>query len=326
MKIKLNPEFGVELVLGVPFAYALHLDGELETVITSRGMKPFYFFCDDVREEFTTRTVDNFAAGVYCFPNNWIHHNAFALTGKDYQELSLVDQSNVNGVLDYTKWKCPNYKNQYKSEYPSPRTVVITNKYNIEHGEVPRGYFDIPCLVNMFEMLINRDFRIIYKRATNKNPEFAYDENELATISSGNYDNITGRVSWRSDVITDFDLVDDYKFKGVTNMEYEIGLLMKANPSMTYNEAQLRIMADSDHFISVCGGNAILSALFGGKVIIYVHKGKELRQNYFGPNSYFRALSGATILPVLDPVANKPENDYSGIYEAIRDHFFEQSV
>ena len=34
--------------------------GKLDMVIiTSKGMKPFYYFCDDVREEFTQRTIDN---------------------------------------------------------------------------------------------------------------------------------------------------------------------------------------------------------------------------------------------------------------------------
>ena len=41
-------------------------------------------------------------------------------------------------------------------------------------------------------------------------------------------------------------------------------------------------MANCDYFISVCGGNSILSSYFGGTMISYIHKGKELRPNYFG--------------------------------------------
>ena len=53
MVIKTNPEFGIELALTIPYAYYLHTQNKLKTVITSKGMKPFYYFCNDVREEFT---------------------------------------------------------------------------------------------------------------------------------------------------------------------------------------------------------------------------------------------------------------------------------
>lgn len=321
MIVKLNPEFGIELVLGVPYAYYLHLQNELTTVITSKGMSPFYFFCDDVRETFNERTINNELAGLNTLPNNWIHHNAFALTGRDYQELSAREQVNINGVLDYSKWICPDFKKQYAPSKTERKTVMVTNKYNIEHGEMPRGYFDIPCLIRIFEMLIDRDYNVIYKRENNTNPEFAYDENELTTVQTDLVNGICGRVNWRSDIITDYELVNEYRYKGVTNLQYEVKQLMDNNPKMCYNEAQLRIFAKCDNYISVCGGNAILSAMFGGKVIIYVHKGKELRQNYFGNDSYFKKLSNSELHPVLDPVTPDRCNDYSGIYEAIENHF-----
>ncbi len=43
MIVKTNPEFGVELALTVPYAYWLHQNNQLEKVITSKGMTPFYF-------------------------------------------------------------------------------------------------------------------------------------------------------------------------------------------------------------------------------------------------------------------------------------------
>ena len=44
--IDLNPEFGYEIACGIPYAYWLHQRGELDKVVTSKGMKPFYYFCD----------------------------------------------------------------------------------------------------------------------------------------------------------------------------------------------------------------------------------------------------------------------------------------
>jgi hypothetical protein len=74
MVIDLHPEFGLELTLGVTYAYWLHERGELEEVYTVEGMKPFYYFCDNVNEVYNYRTIDNAAAGLDSLPNNWIHH------------------------------------------------------------------------------------------------------------------------------------------------------------------------------------------------------------------------------------------------------------
>ena len=107
MVIKTNPEFGIELVLTIPYAYYLHTQGKLEQVITSKGMKPFYYFCDNVIDELKYRSIDNEHAGLNSLPNNWIHHNALAIMGKDYSELTIEEQAKVNGSLDYREWICP---------------------------------------------------------------------------------------------------------------------------------------------------------------------------------------------------------------------------
>ena len=68
--ITVNPEFGCELALAIPYAYWLHQHDKLERVVTSIGMKPFYYFCDDIEEKFSFRTVDNAAGGLNQLPNN----------------------------------------------------------------------------------------------------------------------------------------------------------------------------------------------------------------------------------------------------------------
>ena len=106
-----------------------------------------------------------------------------------------------------------------------------------------------------------------------------------------------------------------------------------------YNETQLKVMANCDYFISVCGGNSILSSYFGGTMISYVHKGKELRPNYFGKNSYFSKLSNVNVIPVFDVIGkvndvelvrgyghniNETEtNDYAKLLEQIKENFNE---
>ena len=78
MELNLNPEFGYELVCSAPYAYWLKKQGEYVKVTTSIGMKPFYWFCDEVVEKYTTRHLDNHSNGVQDLPNNWVHHNAQA--------------------------------------------------------------------------------------------------------------------------------------------------------------------------------------------------------------------------------------------------------
>ena len=307
MVVKTNPEFGVELALTVPYAYDLHLRGELETVITSKGMKPFYYFCDDVREDFDMRTIDNAGAGLNTIPNNWIHG---------------VNPLEEPAVLNYDEWTPPPYKAFYKNDefvFDNKPIVFITNKYNLEHGEPPLGFFDVRCLYDIFSYLTSEGYCVIYKRATNKEEEFAIDQNEMGSIQQG-YENILADVDGIG-VISDRELpkyMDDVWLFDDIPTEY------------SYNETQLKIMANSDYFITVCGGNSILSSLFGGTVISYVHKGKELRPNYFGENSYFKKLSNANVIPVYDVIGkvNKETyhhkinetgtNDYTGLIEVIK--------
>ena len=135
MIVKTNPEFGIELALTVPYAYWLHKNNQLEEVVTSKGMSPFYYFADKVTEEFTYRTIDNAAAGLNSLPNNWIHG---------------INSLEEPGVLDYSKWEVPSYAKYYKNnDYKFNRpTIFINNKFNLEHGEKPFGFFDIKCLKN----------------------------------------------------------------------------------------------------------------------------------------------------------------------------------
>jgi len=301
--IKVNPEFGIELALAVPYAYWLHTQGELKKVITSKGMKPFYYFCKDVEESFEARTIDNAAAGLNDLPNNWIHHNAEKITGKDYSELTEEEQKDVNGVLDYSEWTSPPYKEHYKNDefkFDDRPLVFVSNKFNLEHGQVPYGYFDIQCLYDMFSYLTDAGYSVIYKRATNKETEFAIDQNEMNSVNLG-YDNILANVEG----------IGTISDRQLPEMMKNVYLFDNISTDYSYNETQLKVMANSEYFITVCGGNSILSSLFGGTVISYVHKGTELRPNYFGENSYFRKLSNANVIPVYDVIGKVNEETYN---------------
>ena len=307
MIISTNPEFGVELALVVPYAYHLHTEGKLDTVITSKSMSPFYYFCDDVREDFTHRTIDNSAAGLDTIPNNWIHG---------------INPLEEPGVLNYDEWLTPPYKDYYKNDefnFDNKPIVFISNKYNLEHGEIPLGFFDVECLYNMFVDLTSKGYVVIYKRATNREEEFAIDQNEMNSLHQG-YENI----------LADVEGIGRISDRDLPKYMDDVWLFDDIPTKYSYNETQLKIMANCEHFITVCGGNSILSSMFGGTVISYVHKGKELRPNYFGKNSYISKLSKANVIPVYDVIGsvNKEtyghkvnetgKNDYTGLMETIK--------
>lgn len=314
MNIDVYPEFGIELALAIPYAYWLHENNNLDEVITSKGMRPFYYFCDSVNEKHSERSIDNHQA-LKKIPNKWCHHNSLAVLGKDYSELTEKEKESVNGVLDYKSWKCPPYKEFYKNKefIFGDKTVFITNKFNIEHGHAPAGFFDIECLYNMFDHFREKEYTVIYKRVTNREAEFAIDMNEMLTLQN-NIGDITADVEGIGH-ITDFKLCE--YFDNVINFEDII-----KDSDYSYNETQLKVMANCDDFISVCGGNAILSSMFGGNVIIYVHTGRELRPNYFGKNCYFKKLSNANIFPVFDRSVMKTGiHDYSELLTKMKEYF-----
>lgn len=305
MIVKTNPEFGIELALTVPYAYWLHQNNQLEKVITSRGMTPFYFFADEVIEEFQHRTIDNASAGLGTLPNDWIHG---------------INSLEEPGVLDYTKWVVPPFADFYKNDFYNFKrpTIFINNKYNLEHGETPYGFFDIKCLNDLFTTLGKKGYDVIYKRATNREKDFTIDQNEMNSLNAG-YHDIKANVEGVG-IINDFQLTE--YFSNVTLLDK---LVEESN--YDYNFTQLRIMANCSGFITVCGGNSILCSLFGKPVISYVHKGKELRPNYFGPDTYFQKLSNNNVHPAIDvigsinsntynhPVNETGTNDYSKVFE-----------
>ena len=313
MILRANPEFASELVCIIPYAHWLHKEGKLEKVITSTGMESFYYFCDDVEEQYKFRTLDNLNSGLNEVPNNWVHHNAEAVTGKDYSELTEEEQNNMNGVLDYRKWSPPPYKDYYQTDefnHLKPY-IVVNNNYNIEYGKPiseSLRFFDIKTLYDIFNYLTNSGYIVIYKRPNNT--EFALDNNEIETLNRNI--SLTAKVEGQG-VITDYELCEYYN--DVINMNK-----MKEEYSQyTYNDFQLKLFSSADGFVTTNGGGGILCSYFKKPVVMYVPHGKELRKNYItNRNSYLNKLSGDNIHSVLDP---GDVNDYSKVIKKVKEVF-----
>ena len=284
--IKTNCEFASELVCVIPYVYWLHQNNQLEGVITSKGMKPFYYFCDNIEEVFDYRTFDMKQNGLNDVPNNWIHHNAEAVFNKTYSELSKEEEIKANGVLDYSQWTPPPYKNHFGfwDEFIDLKPyVVISNNYNIEAGNdisETRRYFNLNTLSNMFFYLQEAGYNVVYKRPDNT--EFAPDQNEIATLQGGHeFQEIT-----QEGKMSDYDLCGYYD--NVYNLnDFDID---------DYNEFQMKCFANADGFVTPNGGGGILCACFDKPVVFYVPSGKETRPGYLtNDDSYINKLSNADI-------------------------------
>ena len=310
--ITVNPEFLSELVCVIPYAYWLHERGELEKVITSKEMKPFYYFCDDVEERFEIRTFDINTNGLKDVPNVWIHHNSYAVVGKDHSELSIEEQSEVNGVLDYSQWTPPPYADYYQiDEFNHLKPYIVVNSnYNVEYGnDITKSmrYIDIKTLHEIFNYLTDKGYNVIYKRPNNT--EFTLDQNEMITLS-GRY-MLTANVQGTG-VISDYDLCNYYD--KVINLN-----LLKEDYTYSYNELQMKLFSGADGFISTNGGGGFLCSYFKKPIIFYVPHGKELRPGYLTKsNSYVKKLSNADIHVVLD---EGEVNDYSKLTKRIKEVF-----
>ena len=305
--IKVNCEFASELVCVIPYVYWLHQNNQLEKVITSKGMPPFYYFCDNVEERFEFRHFDINTNGLREVPNDWIHHSV----GQAYSTFSEEEQVEANGVLDYSQWTPPPYKDYYQTDefnHLKPY-IVVNNNYNIEFGNLiteSLRYFNIETLNKIFNHLTEKGYNVIYKRPDNT--EFAPDQNEIATLQGGyEFIEITDQ-----GVLSDNDLCEYYD--GVYNInDFDHG------DEFSYNEFQLECFSCADGFITTNGGGGILCSYFGKPVLFYVPHGKELRSGYLTKeNSYIKKLSNAGIHVVLDV---GDTNDYSKLITKMKDVF-----
>ena len=303
MVIDLHPEFGLELALGITYAHWLHERGELEGVRTVKGMKPFYYFCDNVEEVYDHRTIDNAAAGLDSLPNNWIHH------------CPRIKSS--HGVLDYSKWSVPPYKTYYntdKFKFDKPM-IFVSNRYNVEHGKPPMGYFDIPFLYEVFNHLTESGYGVIYKRP--KNTEFPLDQNEANGMNMG-YRDIVADVDGVGK-ITDYQLTEFYE--DVVLMDD----LINSTDTNTYNEIQLQVLSKVSGFVTMGGGGSLLCSMFGVPNISYFNASAECkREGYFGPDNYYRKMSEHDFYPVLDWVEDVKERghrDYTEMRNLIKEVF-----
>lgn len=169
--------------------------------------------------------------------------------------------------LDTNKWVCPPIKEYYKNgEFVYDKPIyIICNKYNIEWGKPPVNFIDVNTLDTIINNLKDK-YQIIYYR-----PESNMVVNDESDILELN-DKEMLRVKHK-DVIIFEDLYSKYNYDYLT--------------------LQLKVMANSDNFISIQGGTSVLTSFFKGTNIVYAIKGQE---TVFNSYSWYNKFSNSNII------------------------------
>lgn len=203
----------------------------------------------------------------------------FYFSPKHEEVEARVDYSESSSIYS-KKWKLqgvpPPYKEHFKNDvfvYDKP-IVIVNNKYISEWNREPLNFINLDQLRMIFDMLKDK-YQIIYIRALT-NERGYWNDNQPA------YD------------FRDYDMIDD-EYPDVVLMSD----LVEDHPELRYNDVQMMIHANADKFISIAGGNAVLSSYFGGENIIYrtPNINSDNRQIWH-TDSHLSQLSGAKIVGV----------------------------
>lgn len=314
INLHLRPEFTYELVLGIPYANYLQSIGRLGEVNVCIGMRPYYFFTDNIKEIYDSRTIDNSKSGIANLPNDWLHHNSMAVLGRDYSELNESEKILANGVLDYSEWLPPDYIQKFDGSDIdlSGKIIVINNQFNVEKNRYPTRYFNIECLFEMFYELTKRGYTIVYNRPTNS--EFINDENERKTVAAKL--KLEAFVDGHG-IMSDHDLAD--QVQGVYNFKD-----LWKQTDLSYNEFQLNLYTKAYGFIGLVGGAGTLASFYKKPTILYATVSRAIQDGYFSEDSYYQKLSDGNVHPIIDPrdeQLKRGSHDYTKLYEKIKELF-----
>jgi len=99
--------------------------------------------------------------------------------------------------------------------------------------------------------------------------------------------------------------------------------IVKDNRDLNYNELQCMLYANCNKFISYVGGSGILCSYFGGTNIMWLSKGKEIREGYFSEDGYYNKLSDCNIITVLDKEHTYPHRieNYNELLQTIKETY-----
>eukprot|EP00659_Diplonema_papillatum_P016265 gene16265-24926_t len=259
--VMFDAEFGMELIVALPYLYSRHLQCFKTSVISLPGTRSLYFF---VQSHAGTRT-------------HRIAQNRFVCCSLSQIHVPILPKHN---------YAPPPLKQHYQNNhfiFAKP-LLVITNKYQTEWGSDPMNFIPVETLGSLVDML-SPYYTIVYNRPTDA---IAGDNSELLVFGD------IEMLRKKNTTILLADLWQSTREKWGKAMGEEL----------TFNLFQLWLYANADKYISVQGGNSVLTSYMAGKngtVIVYSRAGNELHHNSIG--TWYTEFSNATVVDVHDTVS-----------------------
>ena len=249
-------EFGFELLAVIPYAYWLHKTGRLQLTQSCADTSPLYYFSPRHQE----------------FPNerSYIPVSEYPSMARNKDDFDSCD---FPAQLDTAQWLPPPYKNIYANQtFVWPRELcVVCNKFtsepSVKSGQVT-NYLDVPELLELMKIL-NSKYQVIYVRPR------------------------------ASDIVNDHQPIAEFGDHDAIRREFPEVLTIQQihaeHPGLSFNELQMKLFANCNHFVSVLGGSSYLASYFGGKNIVLGREGWEVESNAF--TNWFHEFSGAKVIP-----------------------------
>lgn len=224
--------------------------------------------------------INNIPYKVKCKKNLTNLYSIFSGEVEESNHFNGVNSMNDYDIVrpDYTlqNWYPPPLKEMFKNylKFDKP-TIVIQNKYTLEWNKGPFNFFSIDFLDEFFN-LFKEKYQIIYIRAKEDLKNYFFDDNQF--VEFNDFEFIKNK---HPEVITIYDL-------------------MEKNLDLDFNKMQFAIHSTSENHVSVSGGNACLSAYFGGNLIIFDNPEGVPNRGIWKTNSWLNLLGGSKIYGVND--------------------------
>lgn len=253
-------EFAFELLAVIPYAYWLHCNGRLRLTQSSADTRCLYYFSPAHQELSSRRSY---------VPVTEYLGNAISPTRFDVHAFPEY--------LDTGRWIPPPYRSIYTNQvFRWPKKLcIICNKFTREPSAFLRRAVNFISVSDLLELLriLTPHYQVVYVRPR---PRDTVDDHQRIR-DFGNFEAIRSHFP---DVLT-------------------IQQLQAGHPEYSFNELQLRLFANCEHFISVLGGSAYLASYFGGTNIVYAREGWEVSCDAYA--NWFHLFSGAKVLPAHSP-------------------------
>eukprot|EP01104_Vermistella_antarctica_P013924 TRINITY_DN4298_c0_g1_i1.p1 TRINITY_DN4298_c0_g1~~TRINITY_DN4298_c0_g1_i1.p1 ORF type:complete len:554 (+),score=98.84 TRINITY_DN4298_c0_g1_i1:156-1817(+) len=260
--ISYDGELGYDLIGVIPYAYALALRGELAGTASPRGSDAQLYFWSPHHA-----TMQGRVRKARMWPDVVTHAGNFG-----YEPHPHVTNHKDFPVSGDPNWVVPPYRDWFGNSIFtwSKPIAYISNKYSDEWASMNHpNSLPLEALREIISIL-KQKYQVVYMRPSKG--DFTSDS---AVIVEDYGDHEMIRNEFSDEVV----IVQDLR----KAMCFDLDL----------NTFQMMIMANSRRFVSVQGGNAVLTSLWGGENIVFVQKGQEMKNDEF--EYLYPQLSGALV-------------------------------